>query len=154
MTDVAAGQHLDARLRPVPAALGLGRGDQPGAVKAGQFGRVPVGLALGEGLDGRRLAIVAEDAADGVEEDALAVGADAVAEEHRLFAGFAGQAVARDALQIGDQRLVAARDPVEERLPFRTVAARPDGGDHRHVVVGAVSAKRRRSSGRPRRPGC
>ncbi len=106
---VAAGERLDLGFGPAPALLGLGGGDEARAAQVGKLGRVPVGVRGGEGLDRRGAVIVAEDAGDGIDEGAFAVGAAAVQEEQRMLAGHAGQRVAAHPLQILLQRLVAGR---------------------------------------------
>ena len=74
--------------------------------------------------------VVADDAGDGVEERRLAVGADAVGEEQRVFAGRAGQAIADDPGEVGLEERVAAGDAVEEAMPLRAGAT---GRDRRHA---------------------
>ena len=88
---------------PAPAFLGLLCGHQPRAAQHGEVGRMAIGRAGGERLHRRDRGVVAHDADEGVQERALAVRAGAIAEEHRVLAGDAGQAVAGDALQEGLQ---------------------------------------------------
>jgi hypothetical protein len=61
---VAAGKLLDPTLSPASALFCFGRSDEAGAAKAGQICRMSVGVARCEGLDWRRLVIVAEYACD------------------------------------------------------------------------------------------
>ena len=112
---LAAGQFLEAALGPMSASLGLGGGDQSSAAQPCKLGRVAVVLALGEGLDGRRAAVIGEDASDCGHQHRLAVLAPAVVEKDRLFAGVAGQAITEHPLKVGDQSFVAVHDPSEER---------------------------------------
>lgn len=94
------------------AALGFGGRDEPRVVQARKLGRMPIISVLGEGLDCRRLAIVAEDAADGLQEDAFAIGAAAMGEEHRLLGGFAGEAIAANTLKVSALVVHQATDGV------------------------------------------
>lgn len=91
---IAASQRLDSRLRPAPAFLRLGRGDEPRAAQAGEVGRVTVGVRGGEGLNRGCRVIIGENAGDSVDENRFAVCAGSVQEEQRMFARDAGQGIA------------------------------------------------------------
>jgi hypothetical protein len=79
---------------------------------------------VGEGLDGCRCSVGVENAGDGLEEDSLAVATLAVAVEQRMLTRTAGQRVAGDALQVGQQLAVIAGDLREEAHPAWAGAAR------------------------------
>ena len=101
---------------------------------------MPVTVRGSEGLDRRRLVIIGEDAGDGVDEHALAVGALAVEEEQRVLGRDAGEAVADNALQERLQLLVAGRHPVEEGVPRGALAAGGHRREARDVILGGVRA--------------
>ena len=132
---------LSLDFRPVPSGPRFGSGDQPGSAQARELRRVAIVPAFGERLDGGGDAIVAKDGRHRRHQDSFAVGAAAVVEKQGLLGGGAGQAIAEGSLEIGDERLIAAHDPVEEAKEQGAVAAWPDGRYHGHIVVGPMAAQ-------------
>ena len=55
-----------------------------------------------------------------------------------MLAGEAGEAVAEQALKVGNKLVVAAGDAIEESEEARAIAARADGRDLRYVVFGPM----------------
>lgn len=107
---IAASQRLDSRLRPAPAFLRLGRGDEPRAAQAGEVGRVTVGVRGGEGLNRGCRVIIGENAGDSVDENRFAVCAGSVQEEQRMFARDAGQGIAANPAQKPNELSIASGD--------------------------------------------
>lgn len=66
-----------------------------------------IALALGEGLDRCRAVIVADHSAHGVQECALAISANAIAEEQSVLTRIAGKCIPDDPLEIALQFIVA-----------------------------------------------
>ena len=58
--------------------------------------------------------IVTQNSGDGRKQDALTVRSGAVSEEKRVLTREAGEPVAEDALEIGNEVAVAAGDALEE----------------------------------------
>ena len=77
--------------------------------------------------------IVAEDTGNRVDEDALSVGAGAVEKKQSVCRCEAGEGVAGDTLQKGDQLVVAVGHAMKEGEPGRTLTLRRRGGDLRRI---------------------
>src|SRR6516162_9671372 len=79
-----------------------------------------------------------EDRRQSVEEYALAVAARAVEEEQCVLSDAAGERVAGSTLQERLERGIFSGDLPEESVPQRTIAARRDSGNLRHVALRIV----------------
>src|SRR5262249_21283629 len=117
---VAAGQRLDPGLVQGPPFVGFGADNQALAVQVRQLGEVPLAARreqqVGDGLD---RVVAAYRLQDGADEGALAVGPRSIQDREPLLADVAGEAVAQQTLQEGDQAGVAAEDVAEAAFPGR-----------------------------------
>ena len=85
-------------LGPLPALLGLDRGNEARTAQSGQVCGMPVILVCGKGFNRRVAAVVAECTGDGIQERSLAVGTNTIKEEQSMLARVASKGIAGDAL--------------------------------------------------------
>ena len=123
--------------------LGFDGGDKPGPTQAGHIGRVPVCAGLHERVHGSIGGVVAQDGGQGVHEHRFAVGTRAIQKEQRVLACRSSQGIPCHPGKIGLQRLITARDLMDELPPGGAITrggGRRDLGQSVQTVVGAQHA--------------
>ena len=88
------------------------------------------GLGAGRGL------VIAHHPGDGLQKNALAVGARAVQEKQRVLVRVPGEPVSDDAGEVGLAIVVALGDAGEDVAPHRAVAVGRDGRRPRALLLG------------------